>query len=110
ALAVAQSLEHFAVDDERTARIVVALRDFGIPHELAIAGIDSFHVVSAGKVDLVLINGNATHCDISAEVVFPNDLARGTIDGLKDGTCIRKVNDGVMNDRGGLVGAALIHR
>src|SRR5262249_51393090 len=84
ASAATQSLDYFSVRDQRAAGIAVALPDFGIPNKLAVAGIKRFHAVAARKINLVLINRNATHGDVSAKVIFPNDFTCSPFDRLND--------------------------
>src|SRR5207237_1370480 len=73
-LAAAESLDHLAVYDKRTAGIAVALRDFGVQHFIAVARIQCNHMVAACKVELILIDGDPAHRDIADEVVLPTEL------------------------------------
>src|SRR5262249_50633220 len=109
-LTAAKSLQHFAVDDEGAARIVVALSDFGVPHDFAVARVKRLYAISTREIKLVLVKRDAAHGDISAQVVFPNDFACCPIDRLDDSASIRKVNYSIMNDWSGLVRSAFIHR
>src|SRR5262249_42191262 len=89
----AQSFDDFAVHYERTTRVVVALADFGIPNNLAVPRIECHDAITIREVNLVLINGNATHGDVAAEMVFPNHLSGQPFDRLNDSAGVGKIND-----------------
>src|SRR4030095_3090939 len=107
--AAAESFDNFAVHHERSARVAVAGRDFGIPNPLAVAGVDFLDAVSARQIKLVLVKRDAAHRDISTEVVLPNHLASGSFECLQDAAGVGKIDDAVVNDRSRLVGTTLVH-
>src|SRR5262249_10428734 len=94
---------------EWPARIAVTLAEFGIPRDVAVSRFDRDHAIAAGEIDLVLIKRDAAHRDVSAEVVFPNHLARRAFERLQDTAGVGEVDDPVMDDGCGLVRPALVH-
>src|SRR5262249_29462062 len=104
-LAVAEALEHFAVNNERTAGVVIALCNFSIPSHFSVAGIKCFYAVAARKIEFVLIKRYTAHRDISAQMVFPNDFAGGAIDRLDDSARVCEINDPIVDNRRWLVRA-----
>src|SRR5262245_6006315 len=99
ATAAAQSLDHFSIHNERSARVAVALPDLRTPGTLAVARVERDDAVAAGEVDLVLIKRDAAHGDIAAEPVFPNDFAGRALERLHDAAGVCEIENSVMYDR-----------
>src|SRR5262249_15216944 len=108
-LAVAETFDHFPVDDKRPARVAVALTDFRTPNNVALSSIERNHTIAACKVELVLINRNASHCDVRTQTIFPDDLSRRSVDGLHNAAGVGEINDPAVNDRRGLIRSTLVH-
>ena len=122
ALAAAETLDHFAINDERAGRIAEALGvvpDHRIPHGLPGAGIERKHVrVRRGDVEPVLIDRHVAHGAVAAadrtrraEAVFPQKLAGAPIERLDDVVDIVEIDNPVVDERRRFARArAVIHR
>src|SRR5262249_14402980 len=113
-----QPLNYLAVDDERSTGIAVAFRrvgDLSLPDELAVAGVEGVEPGVGGRDEyLVLIDREAAGSAVSArdlrpEVVLPDQVAGSPVERLHDVAGVGEIDDAVMDDGGGLIGAAVVH-
>ena len=117
-LAAAQPLDHLALGDERAgARAVVALgaiADRRVPDGLAGARVERHQVrVARGHEELVFVHADAAHrgaVGVAAVPVLPDQLAGLPVDRLQHVARVVEEDDAVVDERRGLVGAALVHR
>ena len=110
ALACAKTFEHFAIDDERPARVAVARGNLRVPGFLPVARIERDHTIAAGEIDFVLINRDPAHRNVAAETVFPDDPAGHAVDRLDDAARVGEIDHSVVHDGCGLIRAAFMHR
>src|SRR4029453_5951948 len=54
--AAPESFNDFSISDNWAAGVAVTLSDFRIPNQFAVPGVQRFNSISAGQIDLVLVN------------------------------------------------------
>jgi hypothetical protein len=66
--------------------------------------------VAQREIQLVVVERHATHRDVDAETLFPDQIAGLAIERLHDAAGVVEEDRSVVGERRGLIRAALVHR
>ena len=107
----AHALNHLAASDQGAARTAAAIGHEHVPRHLSGARVERHQVrVAQREIQLVVVERHATHRDVHAEALFPDQIARPSVDRLDDTAGVVQEDGAVLGERRRLVRAALVHR